>query len=219
MRDEAAKNKEATRTEDNEFNIRKQFLDNAVNAIKEATYGQYNIVICTDQEHDDFQALTGEVLPMDLLNLEVSEGKNVNFQVYVFDTGRYLRHGRWERDAWWWYGSSKQWTDPVAMHVHFEKAQTKLDAAAIGAAADKKAEEDKKAAAITAAAKKTQDETAAKNAAQLTADAKAKAAAAAAAAQQSAQGGKSYPLLPSCFPLICPNRVQWAIDRAYIFLI
>ena len=33
-RDQAAKNKEAMRNEDNEFNIRKNFLDNAVNAIK-----------------------------------------------------------------------------------------------------------------------------------------------------------------------------------------
>ncbi|KAG8530169.1 uncharacterized protein KY384_005652 [Bacidia gigantensis] len=162
VREQAAINKEAMRNEDNEFNIRKNFLDNAVNAIKEATYSQYNIVICTDQEHDDFQSLTGQILPMDLLNLEVAPGKNVNFQVYVFDTGKYLRHGKWERDFWWWWGESKQWTDPAAMHVHFEKAQTKLDASAIKAQMDKKALEDKTAADAKAAEVKSQQDAEAK---------------------------------------------------------
>ena len=156
-RSEAAKNKEAMRGQDNEFNIRKNFLDNAVNAIQQATYSQFNIVICTDQEKDDFQNLQGRILPMNLLNLEISEGKFVNFQVYVFDTGNYLRHGKYERDYWWYYGNSKQWYDPAAMHVDFSNAQKKLDAGAIAAAKktedDKKAVEDKTAAdAKTAAA-------------------------------------------------------------------
>jgi len=110
FREEAKKNKEDARVSDNEFNIRKNFLVNAVNAIKEATMSQYNIVICTDQEHDDFQALTGQILPMDLLNVEISAGKFVNFQVYVFETGRYLRRGRWELDSWGWWGESKKFT-------------------------------------------------------------------------------------------------------------
>lgn len=98
-RDEAAKCKEAAKNDDNEFNIRKNFLDNAVNSIKTATCGQYNIVICTDQQRDDFQNLKGQILPMDLLDVELSKGKTVNFQVYVFDTGNYLRHGKYEQDA------------------------------------------------------------------------------------------------------------------------
>lgn len=126
VRDETAKANEAARTADNEFNIRKNFLDNTVNAIKEATLGQYNVVICTDQADDDFQELAGEVLPMDLVDVEVGDGKTVNFQVYVFDTGKYLRHGKWERDAWWYYGQSNVFYD-VAMHVHFEHAQPKLN--------------------------------------------------------------------------------------------
>jgi hypothetical protein len=126
VRDQTAKANEAARTADNEFNIRKNFLDNTVNAIKEATLGQYSIVICTDQSGDDFQELAGQVLPMDLVDVEVGDGKTVNFQVYVFDTGKYLRHGRWERDAWWYYGQSEVSYD-VAMHVHFDYAQPKLN--------------------------------------------------------------------------------------------
>ena len=146
VREEAAKNKEAMRNEDNEFNIRKNFLDNAVNAIQQATCSQFNIVICTNQEHDDFQDLQGRILPMDLLNLEISQGKFVNFEVYVFDTGKYLRHGKYERDYWWYWGNNKQFYDPAAMHVHFEHAQKKLDPTQIKAAQDKKAAEDKTAA-------------------------------------------------------------------------
>ena len=126
VRDQTAKANEAARTADNEFNIRKNFLDNTVNAIKEATFGQYSIVICTDQSDDDFQELAGQVLPMDLVDVEVGDGKTVNFEVYVFDTGKYLRHGRWERDAWWYYGQSEVSYD-VAMHVHFDHAQPKLN--------------------------------------------------------------------------------------------
>jgi hypothetical protein len=126
VRDETAKANEAARTADNEFNIRKNFLDNTVNAIKEATLGHYSIVICTDQSDDDFQELAGQVIPMDLVDVEVGDGKTVNFQVYVFDTGKYLRHGRWERDAWWYYGQSEVSYD-VAMHVHFDHAQPKLN--------------------------------------------------------------------------------------------
>jgi hypothetical protein len=126
VRDQTAKANEAARTADNEFNIRKNFLDNTVNAIKEATLGQYNIVICTDQSDDDFQQLTGQILPMDLVDVEIEDGKTVNFQIYVFSTGKYLRHGKWERDSWWYYGQSNVWYD-VAMHVDFDNAQPVLD--------------------------------------------------------------------------------------------
>ncbi len=126
-RSEAAKAKEAGRIDNNEFNIAKNFLVNAVNAIQEATCSQYNIVICTDQDKDDFQNLKGQILPMDLLDVEVSQGKVVNFEVYVFDTGNYLRHGKYEQNSWWYWGQSKKWYDPAAMHVDFNKAQPKLD--------------------------------------------------------------------------------------------
>ena len=91
VRVEFAKAMEVSRNDNNEFNIRKNFLDNAVSAVRKATLSQYNIVICTDQEHDDFQNLQGQILPMDLVDVEVSQEKVVIFQVYVFDTGRYLR--------------------------------------------------------------------------------------------------------------------------------
>jgi hypothetical protein len=104
----AAVNKENMRNEDNEFNIRNQFLSNAVNAIKDATCSQFNIVICTNQEHDDFQNLQGQILPMNLLNLEIAPNKFVDFQIYVFDTGNYLRHGKYEGDYWQFWGQSKK---------------------------------------------------------------------------------------------------------------
>lgn len=177
-RDEAAKCKEAARNDDNEFNIRKNFLDNAVNSIKVATCGQYNIVIATDQARDDFQNLKGQILPMDLLDVEVSKGKIVNFEVYVFETGNYLRHGKYEQDHWWYYGESKKWYDPAAMHVDFNSPQKKLDAAAIKKQQDDKAAADKVAADAAAAAKAQQDRASASNAAALKVDAAGKAQAA-----------------------------------------
>ena len=56
-------------------------------------------MICTDQQRDDFQNLKGQILSMDLLDVEVSQGKIVNFEVYVFETGNYLRHGKYEQDS------------------------------------------------------------------------------------------------------------------------
>ncbi|KAF6219130.1 hypothetical protein HO133_004955 [Letharia lupina] len=177
-RDEAAKCKEAARNDNNEFNIRKNFLDNAVNSIKTATCGQYNIVIATDQQKDDFQNLKGQILPMDLLDVEVSQGKIVNFEVYVFDTGNYLRHGKYEQDSWWYSGESKKWYDPMAMHVDFNNAQKKLDPTAIKKQQDDKAASDKTAADAAAAAKAQQDRASASNAAALHTDAAGKAQAA-----------------------------------------
>lgn len=150
-----AKAKEAARNNDNEFNIRKKFLNNSVGAIREASYSQFNIVICTDQEHDDFQNLQGRILPMDLIDVEVSQGKIVNFQVYVFDTGKYLRHGKWERDHWCWWGETNKWHDPFAMHVHFENAQAKLDANQIKQQQDAQAAKNTTARTVATAVDKT----------------------------------------------------------------
>ena len=200
-RDEAAKCKEAARTDNNEFNIRKNFLVNAVNSIMEATCSQYNIVICTDQDHDDFQNLKGQILPMDLLNVEVATGKVVNFEVYVFDTGNYLRHGKWEQDSWWYWGQSKVWHDPAAMHVDFNNAQKKLDATAIKKQQDDDAAKTKTAAAATAASQSTQAATAKVQAPANAADAPSQAADAAQAQADQAPGGAqargaAYPVAP-----------------------
>ena len=99
---------------------------------------------------------------MDLLNLEISPQKFVNFQVYVFETGKYLRHGKYERDYWWWWGNNKKFFDPAAMHVHFEVAQKKLDAGAIKAKIDEEKKKNEEAKKVADAAKATQDETAKK---------------------------------------------------------
>jgi hypothetical protein len=183
-REMAAQTKDDMRNEDNEFNIRNQFLSNAVDAIKKATFSQFNIVICTNQEHDDFQDLQGQILPMDLMNLEISAGKFVDFQVYVFDTGKYLRHGKYESDYWQFWGNTKKFYDPAAMHVHFDNAQKKLDANAIKAQQDQKAKEDKIAADAAASAKTVQATAAANEAPELQIEAERKAAAAKANATQ-----------------------------------
>jgi hypothetical protein len=140
FRDQAAKVKEADRAADNEFNIRKSFIENSVAILRDATLSQYNIVICTDQEKDDFQDLQGRILPMDLIDVEISPGKFVNFQVYVFDTGKYLRRGKWELDSWGWFGSDKNWKD-VNYHVHFETAPKKLTPDEIKAKQDEQAKQ------------------------------------------------------------------------------
>ena len=129
-RDKAAKCKEAPRTSDNEFNLRKNFLEIAVNSIKVAACGQYNIVVATDQSRDDFQNLKGQMLPMDLLDVEVAKGKSSTSKSTSSKPENYLRHGKYEQDHWY-YGESKKWYDPAAMHVDFNNAQKKLDPAAI----------------------------------------------------------------------------------------
>jgi hypothetical protein len=174
-RQEAQKLKEQARNDNNEFNIRKQFLDNSISSIRTATFDQYNIVICTDQEHDDFQELKGQILPMDLIDVEVRKDVFVNFQVYIFDTGKYLRHGKWERDHWSWWGENKKWTDPAAMHVHFENAQPKKNADEIKALMDKQAADQKAAADADAATKKAEEDAKAANEAELKAEADRKA--------------------------------------------
>jgi hypothetical protein len=161
----AAVNKTNMENDDNEFNIRNQFLQNAVAAIKTATCGQFNIVICTNQERDDFQNLKGQILPMNLLNLEIAPNKFVDFQIYVFDTGNYLRHGKYETNYWQYFGESKKWYDPAAMHVDFDKAQTKLDPTQVAAANAASKQTSSTAAAINSAGVGTQQDASAANAA------------------------------------------------------
>ena len=60
----------------------------------------------------------------------------------------------------WYWGQTKKWTDPAAMHVHFEKAQPKLDATALKKKQDDEAATKKTAATATAAATASQNATA-----------------------------------------------------------
>lgn len=200
-RTEAAAAKEAGRIDNNEFNIRKNFLLNAVNSIHEATLSQYNIVICTDQAKDDFQNLKGQILPMDLLDVEVSQGKVVNFEVYVFDTGNYLRHGKYEQDSWWYSGETKKWYDPAAMHVDFSKAQTKLDPAQVQKQQAQNTAQTQTATAANTATQAVQATTAAKQAPALATDAPSVAAYNAqtmgAGAGAGAQAGTAAPAAPA----------------------
>ena len=175
VREEARKIAEQNRQDDNDFNIRKNFLENAVAAINNLLQGQYNIMLLTDQEKDIEWGgpLKGRLLPMDLVEVEVGGGRKVNFQVMVFDEGKYLRKGKWEEDSISWYpDSAKMWKD-VNMHIEFspqpkkstdgvptrdelkKKDEEKL---AIDDAATKKPDDDKKAADEAAAKQSTATE-------------------------------------------------------------
>lgn len=125
---EAEKLKDQARNDDNESNIRKQFLGNAISFLRTATFDQYNIVICTDYEHDEFQDLQGQILLLKPIDVEVKKDVLVNFKVYIFDTGIYVRYGKRGREDWSWWGESKERIDPVAMQLYFENAQPKKSA-------------------------------------------------------------------------------------------
>ncbi|KAG8158535.1 hypothetical protein KVR01_011657 [Diaporthe batatas] len=125
---EAEKLKEQARNDDNESSIRKHFLDNAISSIRTATFDQYNIVVCTDYEQDDFQDVQGQILLLRPIDVEVKKDVVVNCKIYIFDTGTYIRHGKREREDWSWWGESKIKSDPVSMQVYFENAQPKKNA-------------------------------------------------------------------------------------------
>ena len=161
-REQAAKIKEQQRQDDNEFNIRKNFLENAIAAINDLLQGQYNIMVLTDQEHDIEWGgpLKGRLLPMDLLEVDIGNGKTVNFQVIVFDSGKYLRKGKWEEDSISWYpDSAKMWKD-VNMHLEFSDQPKKPTDGVPNKEDLQKQAADKKTADDAAAAKKTADDAA-----------------------------------------------------------
>ncbi|POS74932.1 hypothetical protein DHEL01_v206668 [Diaporthe helianthi] len=152
---EAEKLKDKAQNEDNESSIRRLFLDNAISSVRTATFDQYNIVICSDQENDEFHDLQGQILPMDMVDVEVTKDAFVKFKVYVFDTGRYIRHGKMDGDHWRWWDESKIQTDPVPMQVHFENAQPKKNACEINTFMGKQAADRKAAAGGGGVAAKT----------------------------------------------------------------
>lgn len=172
---EAGKLKEQAQNGDNESGIRKQFLDNAITSIRTATFDQYNIVICTDYEQDDFQDLQGQILLLKPIYFEVKKDVLVNFKVYIFDTGLYIRHGKRDGDAWSWWGESKTKIDPVSMQVYFEKAQPKKNADDINALMSNGGAQNTAAADADAAAKQAEEGTEAANVDALNAEAEQKA--------------------------------------------
>ena len=165
FREQARKIAEENRQDDNDFNIRKNFLENAVAAINDLLQGQFNIMVLTDQEHDIEWGgpLKGRLLPMDLVEVEISNGRKVNFQVMVFDEGKYLRKGKWEEDSISWYpDSAKMWKD-VNMHIEFS-AQPKKPTDGVPTRDELTKKEADKKTADDAAAKQTADAEAAKKA-------------------------------------------------------
>lgn len=59
--------------------------------LKQATYEQFNILIVTDGEKDEWwkdkTGPEGRILPMPNIEVKVAKGKTRTYQVYVFDTG------------------------------------------------------------------------------------------------------------------------------------
>ena len=73
--------------DNNDFNIKSNFLANVGDALQKMTMGQYNILIRTDQEKDaDKSRPVGTIGPLDLVKVELSSGSEVNYQVQLMDT-------------------------------------------------------------------------------------------------------------------------------------
>lgn len=72
------------RDDDNDFNIRSSFLDGAGKALVAATYKQYNIIIVTDQENDDWETPVKGELTSQLVDVQLSDGSMVNFEARIF---------------------------------------------------------------------------------------------------------------------------------------
>lgn len=72
--------------DNNDFNIKSNFLANVGDALQKMTMGQYNILIRTDQEKDaDKSRPTGTIGPLNLVKVELSSGSEVNYQVQLMD--------------------------------------------------------------------------------------------------------------------------------------
>ncbi|OCT55116.1 hypothetical protein CLCR_00009 [Cladophialophora carrionii] len=85
-----------------EFNTRASFLELAGNAVKTATFSQYNILIVDDTEADIIPK--GELegaIPVDPLKLQISSKGNALFRVHMFKSGEYLRKGSLKDDMLW----------------------------------------------------------------------------------------------------------------------
>ena len=72
------------RDDDNDFNIRASFLDGAGKALVAATYKQYNVLIVTDQENDDWDTPMKGELASQLVDVQLSDGSMVNFEARIF---------------------------------------------------------------------------------------------------------------------------------------
>jgi len=95
---------------------------------------------------------------MPLIEVQVAKDKTINFQAYVFDTGQYIRHGKWEANSWTRFGDSKFFTEVFTgtQHAEFNNPRQKLDPNEVKKAQDEQAKKDKDAADAKAAAEKTQ---------------------------------------------------------------
>lgn len=95
---------------------------------------------------------------MPVIEVQVAKDKTINFQAYVFDTGQYIRHGKWEANSWTRYGDSKFFTETFTgtQHAEFNNARKKLNPDDVKKQQDEQAKKDKDAADAKAAADKTQ---------------------------------------------------------------
>lgn len=72
------------RDDDNDFNIRASFLEGAGKAIVAATYKQYNVLIITDQENDEWETPVKGEIASQLVDVQLSDGSMVNFEARIF---------------------------------------------------------------------------------------------------------------------------------------
>ena len=81
---------------------------------------------------------------MDLLQFTASSGKDYSFQAMVFDTGQYIRHGKWEPDHWTFFGDSKSFKETFTgtWHAEFNNARPKKNPDEVKKLQDENAKKD-----------------------------------------------------------------------------
>ena len=76
--------KKLEQSDDNDFNIRSSFLKSAGAALMEATFKQFNILIVTDQENDEWETPVKDELASQLVDVQLTDGTMVNFEARLF---------------------------------------------------------------------------------------------------------------------------------------
>jgi hypothetical protein len=82
----AKQDKKDKQSDDNDFNIKANFLSGAGEALVDATGGNFCIVICTDQQKDVFKPVLkkGYTIATELVDVSLSDLSTVNFEATIF---------------------------------------------------------------------------------------------------------------------------------------
>jgi len=115
--------------------IAKQFIEHTLEVLREATFEQFNLLIVTDSEKDEWwqgkKGPEGQLQPVPTIDIQVAPGKTRTYKVYSFDTGTYIRNGSHEADQLIYFGGSKNQKEPMTggWHIEFNEARPKKNPA------------------------------------------------------------------------------------------